>query len=107
LRQQGMSQEVLGDALGLTFQQVQKYEKGSNRVGASRLQHISQILLVPAKFFFDKKLDGHRGLRAVTTLNHHRGSVSFPSHFLFFLFYETLESFGRKISLCLSSATSR
>ena len=42
-----MSQEKLGDALGLTFQQVQKYEKGTNRIGASRLQHISNILQVP------------------------------------------------------------
>jgi transcriptional regulator with XRE-family HTH domain len=49
----GMSQEKLGDALGLTFQQVQKYEKGSNRIGASRLQQISLILLVPVSFFFE------------------------------------------------------
>src|SRR5271156_21827 len=48
-----MSQEKLGDALGLTFQQVQKYEKGTNRIGASRLQQISQILQVPVSFFFD------------------------------------------------------
>jgi transcriptional regulator with XRE-family HTH domain len=47
-----MSQEKLGDALGLTFQQVQKYEKGTNRVGASRLQHIATILQVPISFFF-------------------------------------------------------
>jgi transcriptional regulator with XRE-family HTH domain len=49
----GISQEKLGDALGLTFQQVQKYEKGMNRVSASRLQHMSQILQVPVPFFFD------------------------------------------------------
>jgi transcriptional regulator with XRE-family HTH domain len=49
----GMSQLTLGDALGLTFQQVQKYEKGKNRIGASRLQHISQILQVPIAFFFE------------------------------------------------------
>lgn len=49
----GMSQEKLGEALGLTFQQVQKYEKGSNRIGASRLQQIAQILKVPVDFFFD------------------------------------------------------
>jgi transcriptional regulator with XRE-family HTH domain len=49
----GMSQEKLGDALGLTFQQVQKYEKGSNRIGASRLQQISLILQVPISFFFE------------------------------------------------------
>jgi transcriptional regulator with XRE-family HTH domain len=48
-----MSQEKLGDALALTFQQVQKYEKGTNRIGASRLQQISQILQVPVSFFFE------------------------------------------------------
>jgi transcriptional regulator with XRE-family HTH domain len=48
-----MSQSKLGDALGITFQQVQKYEKGANRIGASRLQHISQILQVPPAFFFE------------------------------------------------------
>src|ERR1700757_1188191 len=49
----GMSQEKLGDALALTFQQVQKYEKGTNRIGASRLQQISHILQVPVAFFFE------------------------------------------------------
>ena len=49
----GMSQEKLGDALGLTFQQVQKYEKGTNRIGASRLQQISHTLNVAPAFFFD------------------------------------------------------
>jgi transcriptional regulator with XRE-family HTH domain len=49
----GMSQEKLGDALTLTFQQVQKYEKGTNRIGASRLQQISHILQVPVAFFFE------------------------------------------------------
>ena len=49
----GMSQEKLGDGLGLTFQQVQKYEKGTNRIGASRLQQISHILQVPVAFFFE------------------------------------------------------
>jgi transcriptional regulator with XRE-family HTH domain len=49
----GMSQEKLGDGLGLTFQQVQKYESGKNRIGASRLQHISHILQIPVPFFFE------------------------------------------------------
>jgi transcriptional regulator with XRE-family HTH domain len=49
----GMSQEKLGDSLSLTFQQVQKYEKGTNRIGASRLQQISGILQVPVSFFFE------------------------------------------------------
>lgn len=49
----GMSQEKLGEALDLTFQQVQKYEKGTNRIGASRLQQISRTLDVPPAFFFE------------------------------------------------------
>ena len=48
-----MSQEKLGEQLRLTFQQVQKYEKGMNRIGASRLQDISRILGVPVEYFFD------------------------------------------------------
>jgi len=48
----GMNQTKLGDALGITFQQVQKYEKGTNRISASRLHHISHILQVSVPFFF-------------------------------------------------------
>lgn len=48
-----MSQEKLGENLGITFQQIQKYEKGTNRIGASRLQHISNVLGVPVSFFFE------------------------------------------------------
>ncbi|HEX2379260.1 MAG TPA: helix-turn-helix transcriptional regulator [Methyloceanibacter sp.] len=50
----GMSQERLGESMGLTFQQVQKYEKGVNRIGASRLFQISKILDVPVQFFFEE-----------------------------------------------------
>jgi transcriptional regulator with XRE-family HTH domain len=66
-----MSQERLGDALGLTFQQVQKYERGVNRVGASRLFDLSRVLDVPISFFFDDMPEtvsgqsagaGHRGM---------------------------------------------
>jgi transcriptional regulator with XRE-family HTH domain len=49
----GMSQEKLGEKLGLTFQQVQKYEKGVNRISASRLFHMAEALDVPIQFFFD------------------------------------------------------
>lgn len=49
----GMSQEKLGDAIGLTFQQVQKYERGANRIGASRLYDLSRVLDVPVSFFYD------------------------------------------------------
>lgn len=55
----GYSQERLGDALGLTFQQVQKYEKGANRIGASRLYEIAQILSTPVQYFFEGA--PHRG----------------------------------------------
>ena len=53
----GMSQEKLGEAIGLTFQQVQKYERGANRVGASRLYDLSRVLDVPVSFFFDDMPD--------------------------------------------------
>jgi transcriptional regulator with XRE-family HTH domain len=49
----GMSQEKLGESLGITFQQIQKYEKGANRIGASRLQQTAKILGVPVEFFFE------------------------------------------------------
>ncbi len=57
-----MSQERLGESLGITFQQIQKYEKGANRIGASRLQQISKILGVPVEFFFDGAPSGDVGL---------------------------------------------
>jgi len=53
----GMSQEKLGEAIGLTFQQVQKYERGANRIGASRLFDLSRVLDVPVSFFFDDMPD--------------------------------------------------
>ncbi len=49
----GLSQQRLGEAVGLTFQQVQKYERGANRIGASRLHELSQVLNIPVSFFFD------------------------------------------------------
>jgi transcriptional regulator with XRE-family HTH domain len=67
-----MSQEKLGDALGLTFQQVQKYEKGTNRIGASRLQQISNILQVPVSFFFE-------GAPHVPGTGRHEGMGEAPS----------------------------
>lgn len=53
----GMSQEKLGEAIGLTFQQVQKYERGANRIGASRLYDLSRVLDVPVSFFYDDMSD--------------------------------------------------
>lgn len=49
----GLSQEKLGEAVGITFQQLQKYERGSNRISASRLFNLSQVLAVPVSYFFD------------------------------------------------------
>lgn len=54
-----MTQEKLGESLGVTFQQVQKYERGTNRVGASRLWNISRVLDVPVSFFYDGLEDNH------------------------------------------------
>lgn len=54
----GLSQEKLGDSIGLTFQQVQKYERGANRIGSSRLYELSRVLDVPVSFFFDDAPDG-------------------------------------------------
>lgn len=55
----GLSQEKLGESLGVTFQQVQKYEKGANRIGASRLQQISAVLKTPISFFFEDAPGSH------------------------------------------------
>ena len=69
----GMSQEKLGNALGLTFQQVQKYEKGTNRIGASRLQQIAQILQVQVAFFFEGAPTVGPGTRV---RRHERGALA-------------------------------
>jgi transcriptional regulator with XRE-family HTH domain len=73
-----MSQEKLGAALGVTFQQVQKYEKGMNRIGASRLQQISHILQVPVPFFFE----GAPNLHGSTDEMKKAPSPSYVSDFL-------------------------
>jgi transcriptional regulator with XRE-family HTH domain len=73
-----MSQGKLGDALGLTFQQVQKYEKGTNRIGASRLQQISHVLQVPVAFFFEGAPDLHGSTDAPLSFSFLR--VGFPRH---------------------------
>lgn len=73
----GMSQEKLGAALDLTFQQVQKYEKGTNRIGASRMQQISEILQVPVAFFFEGAPGG-----GTNAANDDAPSPAFVSDFL-------------------------
>ncbi|HHZ10273.1 MAG TPA: helix-turn-helix transcriptional regulator [Rhizobiales bacterium] len=75
----GMSQEKLGESLGITFQQIQKYEKGTNRVGASRLQAISSILGVPVSFFFE---DAPGGEAVETRGFAEDGSATFVVDFL-------------------------
>jgi transcriptional regulator with XRE-family HTH domain len=65
----GMSQERLGELLGLTFQQVQKYERGANRIGSSRLFELGQILNVPVSFFFDDMADASRPLPGASTMS--------------------------------------
>jgi len=74
----GMSQEKLGDELGITFQQVQKYEKGTNRVSASRLQAISDILQVPVPFFFE-------GAPQIAEPLHQAAELSSPAYVADFL----------------------
>ncbi len=64
----GISQEKLGERLGLTFQQVQKYEKGVNRIGASRLFDLAQVLGVPVQFFYDDVPAGETGAGTVSGL---------------------------------------
>ena len=66
----GMSQEKLGDEIGLTFQQIQKYEKGTNRIGASRLFQLSRLLDVPIQYFFqDAPVEGGVGATAAASNN--------------------------------------
>ena len=61
----GLSQEKLGEAVGLTFQQIQKYERGANRIGASRMYDLSQVLDVPVSFFYDDMPESLKDRNAV------------------------------------------
>ena len=80
----GMSQEKLGEHLGVTFQQVQKYEKGMNRMGASRLQNASRALEVPVEFFFRDapQFDGSPATPAVPGTSDSRSDGNFVADFL-------------------------
>lgn len=73
----GLSQEKLGDALGLTFQQVQKYERGVNRIGASRLFQLSLILDVPVSFFFEDMVEPEAGTPQGIAIGLAEGADSF------------------------------
>jgi transcriptional regulator with XRE-family HTH domain len=78
----GMSQERLGEQLGLTFQQVQKYEKGVNRIGASRLFELAQILGVPVQFFYEEAPTATSGRAAAAAGFAERPTESFVIDFL-------------------------
>lgn len=78
----GISQEKLGEALGLTFQQIQKYEKGANRISASRLQQIAKKLEVPVSFFFDGAPSGDSPTTAGATGFSDATSTAYISDFL-------------------------
>jgi transcriptional regulator with XRE-family HTH domain len=77
----GMSQERLGEHLGLTFQQVQKYEKGVNRIGASRLFDLAQVLGVPIQFFYENMPSSVSGLAAAPGMAE-PGSETYVADFL-------------------------
>jgi transcriptional regulator with XRE-family HTH domain len=72
----GMSQERLGELLGLTFQQIQKYERGVNRIGSSRLYEIGQILDIPVSFFFDDMPEEGRQHAGAGGANPFRGATA-------------------------------
>jgi transcriptional regulator with XRE-family HTH domain len=76
----GMSQEKLGDAVGLTFQQIQKYERGANRIGASRLFDMSQALDVPVQFFFDEMTTESVSALYEPNIGEIEGKADMPDH---------------------------
>ena len=98
----GMSQEKLGELLGITFQQVQKYEKGSNRVSASRLYQISRVLGVPVQFFYDelKEDDGPSGFAESEGADAIAGALQSPDGVqIARIFSETTDPEKRKLIL--------
>jgi len=98
----GMSQEKLGELLGITFQQVQKYEKGSNRVSASRLYQISRVLGVPVQFFYDelKEDDGPSGFAESAGADAIAGALQSPDGVqIARIFSETTDPDKRKLIL--------
>ncbi len=77
----GLSQEKLGEAIGLTFQQVQKYERGANRIGASRLFDLSRVLDVPVSFFYDDMAEGTKDNSPVAVRRGSAGLAEEPAVF--------------------------
>ena len=70
----GISQPALAKSLGITFQQIQKYERGSNRIVASRLYRLSRVLKVPIQYFFQDLIEGERA--PPSAAGHERGGAS-------------------------------
>lgn len=98
----GMSQEKLGELLGITFQQVQKYEKGSNRVSASRLYQIARVLGVPVQYFYDelKEDDGPAGFAESDGADAIAGALQSPDGVqIARIFSETTDPDKRKLIL--------
>jgi transcriptional regulator with XRE-family HTH domain len=98
----GMSQEKLGELLGITFQQVQKYEKGSNRVSASRLYQIARVLGVPVQYFYDelKEDDGPSGFAESEGADAIAGALQSPDGVqIARIFSETTDPDKRKLIL--------
>ena len=97
----GMSQEKLGEVLGITYQQVQKYEKGSNRVSASRLYQISRVLGVPVQYFYDElKEDGPSGFAESEGADAIAGALQSPDGVqIARIFSETTDPDKRKLIL--------
>ncbi|UNF43359.1 helix-turn-helix domain-containing protein [Bartonella krasnovii] len=93
----GMSQKTLGDALGVSFQQIQKYEKGLNRVSAGRLKEISDILNVPVSFFYTDIITKEN------TSYHHEEVTSNREEFLLLKSFRILTSAKQKAILKLIS----
>ena len=98
----GMSQEKLGELLGITFQQVQKYEKGSNRVSASRLYQIARVLGVSVQYFYDelKEDDGPSGFAESEGADAIAGALQSPDGVqIARIFSETTDPDKRKLIL--------
>jgi transcriptional regulator with XRE-family HTH domain len=99
----GMSQKKLGEAIGLTFQQVQKYERGTNRVGASRLYDLSRVLNVPVGFFFEEYAR-NRGLSEAPASTYEASTIQRDSLELTRIYQRILDPAMRRRFLDLAKA---
>jgi transcriptional regulator with XRE-family HTH domain len=99
----GLTQEKLGAALGLTFQQVQKYERGTNRIGASRLLKLSQVLDVPVGFFYED-YDSRRGMSEPPATGYEAATMQRDALELMGIFQRILDPEMRRQLLDLAKA---